>query len=269
MKKSIVKTLVLPALCLAFVGCGDAESALTDIQNNLDSVTTNIDTTVEDAIVVEKMSHEKWDGLLKKYVNGTGMVDYEGFKADAELVAYTEMFKTTAPDDSWSEEESKAYWMNAYNAFTVKLICDNYPLESIMDLDGGKVWDREWVEINGETHSLGHIENNILRTNYNDPRIHFGINCASYSCPPLLNEAFTAENQDEKLEVLAHDFVNDPNRNDIEAVPTMASNIFNWYAADFTKEGTVIDYMNKYSHAMLDGAIELSYMEYDWSLNKQ
>ena len=101
-----------------------------------------------------------------------------------------------------------------------------------------------------------------------DARIHFGINCASFSCPPLLNEAFTAQKVDTQLDVLARRFVNDSKRNTITANSIEISEIFNWFAKDFKTNGSVIDFLNKYSDVQIAAKAKKRYKDYDWSLNK-
>jgi Protein of unknown function, DUF547 len=132
--------------------------------------------------------HSVWDNLLKKHVSATGKVNYKGFKTDLELLdAYMRSLNENAPTENASKEERLAYWINAYNAVTVRLIVGNYPLTSITKLDGGKPWDVKRYSNGSKKISLNDIENNILRP-MGDARIHFALNCAAKSCPPLLNE---------------------------------------------------------------------------------
>ena len=139
-------------------------------------------------------NHNAFDTLLKKHVAATGKVNYKNLKADkAALEAYLKMLSENTPVDSWSKNDKFAYWINAYNATTLKTIVDNYPLSSITKLDGGKTWDVKRIKLGDKTYSLNDIENTILRP-MGDARIHFAINCAAKSCPPLLNQAFTGKN---------------------------------------------------------------------------
>jgi len=131
---------------------------------------------------------------LKKYVTENGRVDYKGLKNEkGKLESYLEMLNKNPPAKDWKQEEEMTYWINAYNAFTVKLILDHYPVKSIQEIDGGKPWDEAFIKIGGKNYSLNNIETDFLRKKFSDPRIHFAINCASQSCPRLLNEAFTPE----------------------------------------------------------------------------
>lgn len=223
-------------------------------------------------------SHEIFDTLLKKHVNPAGMVDYEGFIRDqVQLENYLEIVSSNPPDpESWTLEEQISYWINAYNAFTIKLIVDNYPIKSIQDLHQAiyipgvnTVWHKEFFEIGGQKSSLDEIEHKVLRKKFKEPRIHFAINCASFSCPPLRNEAFTAERLDHQLDEQAVNFINDPQRNRLKKSEIKISPIFNWFARDFTREGSRIDYFNQYANMQIDADAKIDYLEYDWSLNKQ
>ena len=132
-------------------------------------------------------------------------------------------------------------------------------------------WAIDFIKIEGKTYNLNNIEHGILRPKYDDPRIHFAVNCASRSCPKLLNEAFTAEKLDAQLEAAAKDFINDGMRNKITSSKKgNVSKLFNWFASDFRKTApSVIAFLNRYSDIKLDANANLDYMDYDWSLNKQ
>jgi hypothetical protein len=220
-------------------------------------------------------SHAVWDRLLKDHVIN-GMIDYQGFIKDkTDLDLYLNTLSTNAPDpDLWSEKEQLAYWINAYNAFTVKLIVDNYPLKSIEELHPtvhipsvSTVWHKKFFTIGGAETSLDEIEHDILRKEFDEPRIHFAINCASFSCPPLRAEAFTADKLERQLEEMARQFINDPVRNKIEKDAIKISSIFNWFSGDFTKNGTLIDFLNKYSDTTIQKNADINYLPYDWALN--
>ena len=155
--------------------------------------------------------------------------------------------------------------MNAYNAFTVKLIIDNYPIKSIKDIK--KPWDIRFFQIGKKWYNLNDIEHQILRK-MGDPRIHFGINCASFSCPPLLNKAFTATNVDKELEQLAVAFVNDKERNKISANSIEISKIFQWFGKDFKTKGTLIDFLNQYAATKISPTAKQRFLDYNWNLNE-
>ena len=211
----------------------------------------------------DAISHEAFNKLLSTYVSGDGKVDYAGLKSEvAVLDTYLSQI-SSGSQDNWSKSKELAYWINAYNGYTIKLILDNYPLKSITDLYGGKPWDKKWIEIGGKTYSLNNIENDIIRPTFNEPRIHFAVNCAAKSCPKLGNFAFTEANLEEKLEKNTKKFINGP-ENKITADQASISKIFEWYKADF---GDLKKFLNKYSDTKIAEGTELKYSEYDWQLN--
>jgi len=221
---------------------------------------------LEKEILTEVFDHGLWNKLLNTHVSKEGNVNYEGFKTSkSELKAYLTSLDKNTPLNSWSQEDKLAYWMNAYNAMTIDLILRNFPLNSIKDID--KPWDQRLWKLGGKWYNLNEIEHQILRK-MGDARIHFGINCASFSCPPLLNEAFTSNSVDTQLAKLAKQFVNDTKRNTITSSKIEISKIFNWFSKDFKKEGSLIDFLNKYSETPINNNARKSYKDYNWSLNK-
>jgi len=215
------------------------------------------------------VSHQIWNELLMKYVDGNGVVNYKAMMNEkGKLESYLQLLDSNPPQDSWSRSEKIAYWINAYNACTVKLILDHYPVKSIRDIDNGKPWSDAFISIGGKNYSLDNIEQDILRKQFNDPRIHFAINCASKSCPRLLNRSYTAAQLDEQLNAQAKDFLNDSSKNKITANNVQLSSIFDWYKDDFTKKGTLIDFLNLYSSKKIQPTATVTFLSYDWSLNE-
>jgi hypothetical protein len=166
------------------------------------------------------------------------------------------------------------YWINTYNAFTIKLIIDNYPVKSIKNLGSiisipfvNSAWDVEFFEIGGQKMNLNNIEHNILRDHFKDPRIHFVINCASISCPRLLNKAYKAETLEKDLEKQAIEFINDSTKNIITKDKIVISKIFSWFSGDFKRDGTLIHFLNRYSTEKINYSVEIDYMAYNWLLN--
>jgi len=222
------------------------------------------------------ISHEQFNKLLKNHVKG-GKVNYAGFQKDSiQFSQYLDLLRDNPPNKThWSKNETLAYWINAYNAFTIQLILDHYPLKSIKDI-GSKIqipfvntpWDIKFIDIAGEKYDLNNIEHNILRKNFNEPRIHFAIVCASYSCPNLRREAYQGDKLDIQLTNQVKEFLNDSTKNRITKGQINISKIFSWFKGDFTKLGSLIDFLNKYSKTKIGEDAEVSYMEYDWSLNK-
>ena len=210
-------------------------------------------------------SHNQWNTLVQQYVDADGNVDYSGLKKEvSRLDAYLEDLSTNPPATSWSKNQKLAYYINLYNAGTVKLIVDHYPVESIKDIPNR--WDKEWIKVGSDVLSLNDIEHKILRK-MNEARIHFAINCASYSCPKLLNSAFTAEDMEAQLHQAALDFINDPKRNRFEGNTAYLSKIFKWYKGDFSENGSLREYINPYVNRSLPEDVKIDYLDYDWSLN--
>lgn len=217
---------------------------------------------------ISRIDHSLWDDLLKKHVNSKGLVDYQGFLEDrARLDEYLNLLSSTPPTEAWSVQELLAYYINAYNAFTVDLILDHYPVKSIKDINGA--WTKGIVPIGDKELSLGGIENGILRK-MNEPRIHFAINCASFSCPKLLNEAFMPGKIESQLQKVTVDFI-EGDKNQINANNPKLSSIFDWYKNDFEVNGKVdvIAYINSYSQVKINPSAKLEYLNYDWNLNQQ
>lgn len=228
------------------------------VSGKLGSVTTE----------VEIVDHSSWDDMLKRHVDDDGLVDYKGFQKDqSQLREYLLKLSNTPPRESWPVEELLAYYINTYNAYTVQLILDNYPVQSIKDINGP--WTRGIVPIGNKNLSLGGIENGILRK-MNEPRIHFAINCASFSCPKLLNEAFVPSRIEEQLERVTSEFING-DKNDLNPEQPELSSIFKWYQNDFVVNGKVdvIAYINGYTDNTLESGVSVSYKNYDWNLNEQ
>ncbi len=214
-------------------------------------------------------SHQLWNELLNAHVSESGNVNYKAFINDKEkFEQYLSIIKNSHPNKQWPKDEQMAYWINAYNAFTVKLILDNWPVKNIKNIGGAKSpWDIEFIKIKDKTYTLNAIEHKILRKDFNDPRIHFAVNCASISCPKLLNEAYTAEKLDQQLTARAKDFINRTSKNSIQQDKIIISKIFKWYKEDFTQNGTLIDYINQYSNIQINKNAKIEYKEYNWSLN--
>ncbi len=214
----------------------------------------------------EAFDHQIWDDLLKKYVSANGQANYKGFKKERSLLkTYLNALSKNMPNENWSKSDKLAYWMNAYNAFTVKLVIDNYPVKSIKNIE--KPWEFRFIKLGAKWYTLNDIEHRILRK-MKDPRIHFGINCASFSCPSLLNKSFTAQNVDQELEKLTISFINDPKHNTISANTIKLSKIFLWFGKDFKTKGSLIQFLNTYSKTKINEKAKKSYRVYNWSLNE-
>ncbi len=211
-------------------------------------------------------SHQAWNAQLQQFVSATGSVNYQGWKAQqAGLESYLATLSQAKPSTAWSANERLAFWINAYNAFTVKLILDNYPLQSINSLN--QPWDRKFITIGGKVYSLNDIEHTILRKEFKEPRIHFAVNCASVSCPPLLNQAFTAANVQTLLEQQTKKFLRDSRFNQLGANQVGLSKIFDWYGSDFLQDGSLIPFLNRYAPQPIAANAQVRFLDYNWNLN--
>jgi len=221
------------------------------------------------------ISHESWTTLLSKHVSDEGWVDYVGFQQDSlALNQYLKLLSSSHPNDkNWSEDEQLAYWINAYNAFTVKMIVDHYPVASIKDIKKGipfvnTVWDIKFINIEGHEYDLNNIEHGIIRKQFDEPRIHFAVNCASISCPQLLNEAFEAKRLDAQLTQVARGFLSDTARNQV--ADKKVSSIFSWFRGDFKdKSGSLVKFINQYAPEPIPEDSELEFLDYNWQLNEK
>jgi len=221
---------------------------------------------IKEANFREIPTHNGWNALLQKYVANSGDVNYAAFSKDTDLLnAYLKLLAENPPAKNWTKNEKLAYYINLYNAGTVKLIIENYPLKSIKDINSP--WGKKRLKIGKRRLSLGNLEHNMLRK-MNEPRIHFAINCASYSCPKLLNVAFTASEMEEQLTQATKDFLSDRKRNKITKEKAELSEIFKWFKGDFTADGTLLEYINQYTEEKISNNTKVEYLDYNWSLNE-
>ncbi|UYZ63821.1 DUF547 domain-containing protein [Hymenobacter weizhouensis] len=223
------------------------------------------------------ISHAPYDALLKKYVDERGLVNYRGLRADsAALTAYLRTVSDNPPNARWSRDEQLAYWLNAYNAFTLQRVLRGYPVKSIRDLGGSRtlintVWDQRFIRLGREKYCLNDLEQRLIRRNFNDYRIHFALVCAALSCPRLRREAYVGSRLQQQLDDQAVDFLNDPTKNKL--TPPQApqlSAIFDFYPGDFKKgNNTIPQTVNRYARQKISPTAKLGYLEYNWNLNEQ
>ncbi|MBT8350937.1 MAG: DUF547 domain-containing protein [Deltaproteobacteria bacterium] len=220
------------------------------------------------------IDHRLYAGLLKKYVK-KGVVNYQGFKKEESVL--DQYLKVLQEVDSkvLSRSEQFAFYINAYNAWTIKLILSEYPgVKSIKELGSlfKSPWKKEICHIDGGVISLDDIEHGILRPRFKDSRVHFAVNCASKSCPPLRSEPYHGSDLDLQLDEMTRDFINDTDNNHLEDHTLYVSTIFKWFAEDFNED--IIGFFFKYGNGDLKrrledgrGKIKVKYLDYDWSLN--
>lgn len=246
--------------------------------------------------------HADYAAGLSAHVNDTGLVDYAALKKnpaklDAYLKALAGLNANTVAE--WSEPDRLALYLNAYNAITLKSIANNYPIDagffasfvypknSIRQIDG--VWDETKWTVAGKAMTLDHIEHEILRKGYNEPRIHMALVCAALGCPPLRNEPYTGDRLDKQLDDQSRRFLASASNFRIERdkKTVYVSSIFKWFGEDFVKthsrdtprglgatERAIVGFTLRYvdevdAKFLRAGGYELEYLSYDWSLNEQ
>ncbi len=229
------------------------------------------------------IEHDSWDRFLKTYVSehedGINRIAYASVKkGDANaLSAYITNLENTLVSH-YNRDEQLAYWVNLYNALTVKVILDNYPVDSIRDIKISPgifaigPWSKKLISVEGEMLSLNDIEHRILRPIWSDPRIHYAVNCAAIGCPNLQREAFTAETADAFLDTAAREYVNHQRGVRFENGRLIVSSIYSWFEEDFVDaDGSVVRHLSRYADsdlaARLTEPIKISGDEYDWALN--
>lgn len=221
--------------------------------------------------------HSHWGDLLSKHVED-GIVDYQGFKDDeADLDGYLELLARTDPE-GLPDAERLAYYINGYNSYTVKLILNHFkngrPPQSIRNIGGlfSNPWKISFAVLGGRTYSLDNIEHDIIRVEFNEPRIHFAVNCASRSCPVLSSEAYQGAILDDQLERSTRIFLENPEHNHLDGDTLYVSSIFKWYKEDFNDDP--LSFFLAHATGSLqqslqekEDAIRIKYLDYDWSLN--
>ena len=225
--------------------------------------------------VKQPPSHAPFTVLLKKHVDDRGGVDYEGFLEDRQALGdYLKILQNNPPNtNQWNRDDQIAYWINVYNAYTIELILEHYPLKSIKDIAGGipfvnTPWDIKFIEIEGETYDLNNIEHGILRKHFDEPLIHVAVNCASVSCPKLLNEAYEGKSLNDQLKQQASYYINQSGKNSISGKDWALSRILKWYGGDFKERyGSVEGFVRAFAQKPLADDPDISYKEYNWNLN--
>lgn len=207
---------------------------------------------------------DDYNEILQTYATPTG-VKYKQLKANAsdmkKLDSITkDIGKAKLPKN---KQEKLAFYINAYNAWMLDVAIEKYP--GIGVLHGEKdYFDKKRIVVAGKKMSFNDLENGTIRVQYKEPRIHFAVNCASESCPPLLNEVYRAKTLDTQLDTVTTNFMNSKRAFQISGKTAKVSSLFDWYKKDF---GNVISYINKYSKKDIPKKSKIAYLQYDWSFN--
>lgn len=265
--------LLLAVVVLFLTGC---TSGRIDIITAKDSVRTP-----------ETFDHGAFDRILAAHVTDAGLVDYAGLKASGALTGYLQEVAETDPA-RMNEPEALAFWINAYNALTMKLIVDNYPTKSILRLALAGIKGIPFIvpkvntpfkvkvgQVGGVTRTLDEIEHSIIRPTFSEPRIHFALVCAAMSCPPLRAEAYTGARLDAQLDDQGRTFLADSTKNRVplDDDTIQLSKIFTWFESDFGgSEAAVQQFIARYAEGEVKAKLEaggyrIESLGYNWTLN--
>jgi hypothetical protein len=230
------------------------------------------------------IDHTAWGDFLDDYLvvrdDGANLVRYAGVSEADRRALDSYLDKLAGIQISqYSRPVQFAYWVNLYNALTIDVVLDHYPVESIRDIDispgwfSNGPWGAELVEVEGTALTLNDIEHRILRPIWQDPRIHYAVNCASIGCPDLRAEPYKAATLDRQLDTAARGYVNDPRGAEVMDGALTVSKIYTWYQEDFDdSDAGVIRHLRQYADAdlkaALDGVSAIADSRYDWSLNE-
>ncbi|MEZ8168300.1 DUF547 domain-containing protein [Vibrio sp. 10N.286.46.A8] len=223
---------------------------------------------------LEQVSHQDWQQFLDNYLVKQGqhtLVRYQTVSSSdkTKLKQYISRLEQIDPL-YYPKAEQYAYWVNLYNAVTVDLILDAYPIKSITKLGGlfsFGPWGDDVVVVNGKSLTLNDIEHRILRPIWQDPRTHYAVNCASLGCPNLQLQAFTTDNTETLLEQAASEFVNSDKGVWVKGNKLQLSSIYEWFAVDFGTEKQLIQHLDQYRTQPITNTHKISY-DYNWSLNQ-
>lgn len=224
-------------------------------------------------------NHSLWNTQLNKYVNTRGRVHYPGFQKNPSFQMYLQQLSSVSHSqyNGFSRNQKLSFLINAYNAFTIKLVADHYPVQSIKKIRkltafAFTPWKIKFFTLLGKQRNLDWIEHRMLRKKFKEPRIHFAIVCASIGCPPLANRAYTAATLDSQLSFNMKRFLTnrsrnryDKNRNLIKISP-----IFKWFREDFgSSDEAIIRFINTTRKQKIPANARIEYTYYNWNLNKQ
>ncbi len=277
-RSPLLATALTAALALMFVGCTSLAYAKRSAINSLfGPPKVTLGETYAEKPGGPRFDHSGFDAVLKKHVDDAGGVDYRALKADrAALDAYVASL-AKAPLAQMGRNERLTLLINAYNAFTLRLIVEHYPIDSIKDIPDGQRWDAKRWNLAGNTWSLNEIEHEQVRPHFKEPRIHFALVCAAVGCPPLRNEAYAVDRLEEQLAAQAK-YVHTHDRwfqFDASSGVVRLTSLYDWYGGDFEQAaGSVLSYAAGHSpqlKAALDAGKtpKVQFLDYDWALNQK
>lgn len=252
-------------MLLLSLGCSSATETNPVSNNNNKTTNTSNNPTVD-----AKLDNDSYDALLTKFVDVNGQVDYAGLKDDSQALRTFVSAIGTSDIDAFSTEQQLAFYINAYNALVLLEVIDQYPTESVMNIDN--FFDEKKFKVAGKNYSLNTLENDLIRPTFKEPRIHFALVCAAKSCPPLQQKAYRAETLESDFQRVSKAFIEAQTTVDGKNITT--SKIFDWFGEDFVESaGSVGQYLAIYlptEKAALEASDAVfTFSEYSWALNEQ
>ncbi len=221
----------------------------------------------DNQVVPSLPDHSLWNSELRKYVSADGHVNYkEWARHQEQLDAYLKSISVAPPSINWSRNVQLSYWLNVFNAYTVKLVCMHYPLQSILDIAGGQPWDTAWIQIGDRTYTLRQIEYDMIRMQFKEPFIDFALCHAARSSPPLLDEAYDPARLDSQFAYITTAFINNRKCNQLDGGAVELSALFEQHKEDFKPD--ILPFINKYATQPVDSTAQITYAAFDWRLNE-
>ncbi|GAB3227485.1 DUF547 domain-containing protein [Hymenobacter seoulensis] len=219
--------------------------------------------------------HAPWSKLLQQHVTPDGRLNYDGLLDEEDmLLGYLTSLRKVKPDpQTWTPDETKAFWVNTYNAAATYLVLQYYPVASINDIRvktvGGlkSPWEAPVVTVGGQAYTLNQIEREMLRDTFHDPRVHFALMYGAASCPPLLTEAYSGARLNEQLDNQARRFLNDPAYNQLTPQHVRLSGLFEAYSAEFGTEADLVAFLNRYGSTPIEPGAKIEFLSFSWALN--
>lgn len=266
---SVLGVTIATFVMISYVGLPIAQASEKSVESN-----KNIEELIETS---KTQINAPYNEFLSKYVSrhdGINLVAYGDVSDEDEAMLEAYIDKLSNLDISnYDDDAIMAYWFNLYNAKTIDVILDNYPVKSIRKIGFTGPWKKKVLTVNGKAMSLNNIEHDTIRANYDEPRIHFAFNCASIGCPNLKLTAWEKETLEADLTQAAKDFVNSSRGVDVTASGKLiGSSLFKWYKDDFgASEAEVINYLSQFAEGdikiALENARKFDKFDYDWNLN--
>ncbi|MFN0060756.1 MAG: VTT domain-containing protein [Planctomycetota bacterium] len=271
-------TIAMAALAVAVAGCAIFANTKRELVSSLlGPPAAQLKESYEEREGGPSFDHAAYDELLRRHVDADGLVNYVGLGTETSVLDLYIARLADVKLADYGRSERLALLINAYNAFTLRLILDHYPIASIREIPAAERWDARRWNLGGETLSLNQLEHEQVRPNFKEPRIHFALVCAAKGCPPLRNDAYSGARLEAQLAAQAA-YVHTHERwyqFDANSRVLKLTRLYDWYGDDFVQsEGSVLTYVAKHAAELkraldVDTNLSVQFLDYDWSLNAQ